>query len=79
MHVIEPLVAADRVHIGVKSVTNSEVVSLERESLPLCKRVNDLRVKTDGGDVKGYGALLAREVVVKTGVLGNEEGSGNSL
>jgi hypothetical protein len=79
MYVIEPLVAPYCVHICVKSVADTEIVSLERESLPLCKRMNDLRVKTDRGDIERDGALLAREVVVKTGILGDEEGRGNSL
>ena len=57
VNVVKLLVAADRVHIGVKSVANRETVSFEGKSLPLCKGVHDLRVNSDGGYVKGNGAL----------------------
>ena len=36
------LVAADGVHVGVQSLSGVEAVSLERETLPLCKGVYDL-------------------------------------
>ena len=79
MYIIKIFVAADRVHIGVKSVSYVETVFLKSHSLPFCQGVYDLCVFSDGRDIKGYRTLLTRKVIVKTGSGGNEKRSGNSL
>ena len=79
MNIVKILVTSYRVHIGVKTVANVEMILLEGKSFPLCKRVNDLTALTDSGNIKADGTLKAVEVIVKTRALGDEKRSGYTL
>ena len=77
MEVIQLFVTANGVHIGEETLADIELVTLERKTLPLGKRVHDLCVDADVGNIEGDGALNAVEVVVQTGVFIHEQRSGN--
>ena len=77
MEVIHFLVAANGVHIGEETLADIELVTLERKTLPLGKRVHDLCVDANVGNIKGNGTLDTVEVVVQTGVFIHEQRSGN--
>ena len=79
MDIVKILIAADGVHIGVKTVANEEMIFLQSEALPFCQRMHHLRVGSNGGDIEGNGALLARKVIVQAGIFIHEEGRGNAL
>ena len=79
VNIIKLLVAANSVHIGVKTVANVEAVLLKSLSFPLCERVNDLTYLARIGNIKADGALGAVQVIVKAGSLGNEERSRHTL
>ena len=79
MDVVDFLVAADGVHIGVKAPALVESVPLESETLPLREGVDDLRLGPDGRDVEGDGSFVPVEIVVETGVLSYEKRRGNAL
>ena len=64
--VVHLFVPADGVHIGKQALAYIELVFLQRKTLPLGQRVNYLRIGAHIGDVKGYGALHAIEVIVQT-------------
>ena len=74
MEVVQLLVAADGVHVGVEALTRRKAVLAQRHALPLGQGLDDL----DGlarlpGHVERYGALDAVEVVIEAGALLHEE------
>lgn len=76
---VQILIAADCVHVRIKTLTDLELIALESKTLPLCKGVNDLRGILDAVYVESDGALDAVEVVVETRRSGYEKGSGYSV
>ena len=78
MQIVELLVAADRVHIGVEPLADVEIIVLQGEALPFREGMNDLRVASNGGDVKADRTLDTVEVVVQTGVFPHEKRSGDA-
>ena len=77
--IIQIFVSADGVHIGVQAAAHAEIVALQGHALPLRQGMDDLGVGTHGGNVKGNGALVAVQVIVQAGSLGDEKGCGNTL
>ena len=73
------LVAAYCVHVGVKSLSGVEAVALQRQTLPLRKRLHDLCVSIGAQNVKADGALVAVEVVVKSGIRLDKQRCGHSV
>ena len=69
------LIAADGVHVRAQAPAGVEPVALEREALPLCEGVDDLRGLVGTEDVEGDWALNAVEVVIQAGTgLDKERG-----
>ena len=77
VEVVDLFVAADGVHVGEQALADLEVVALERKTLPLGQRMNDLGIGADVGNVKGDGPLDAVEVVVQTRIFIHEQRSRN--
>ena len=77
VEIVHLLVAADGVHIGEQALAGLEVVALQRQTLPLGQRVYHLAGGTHVGNVERNGALHAVEVIVQTGTLLHEQGSGD--
>ena len=79
VEIVERLVAADGVHVGIQPFVHLKAVLFERQPLPFGEGVHDLPLLADGGDVEGDGAFGAAQVVVEAGVGGDEEGRGDAL
>ena len=77
--VVQLLVAADGVHVGIESMAYGEAVPLEGQALPLRQGVDHLGLLADGGDVKGNGALIAVQIIVQTRGIRDEQGCGDPL
>ena len=77
--VVQFLVPADGVHIGVQAVAHGKMIPLQSQPLPLGQRVHHLGIGSYRGDVEGNGTLIAVQVVVQAGVFGDEQGSGDPL
>ena len=77
--IVQLLVPADGVHIGVQAVADAEIVPLQGKALPFGQGMNHLGIHTNRGDIEGYSPLVAVQVIVQTGVLGNEQRSGHTL
>ena len=78
MEIVEHLVAADGVHIGVKPGAGREAVARERETLPFRQRVDDLHVGAEVEDIELHRPFDAVEVVVEAGLGLYEEGCGHT-
>ena len=78
MNVVSVLVAADGVHVGVKSLVDAVVVSFECNSFPFCKRMDDLKLGVRGEQIEADGSLGAVEVIVQAAVGCDEQGGGNA-
>ena len=59
MEVVDLLVAADGVHIGKQALADVELIALQRQPLPLRKRMDDLRLGVYVGNVKTDRPLVA--------------------
>ena len=59
VEIVERLVAADGVHIGIQPFVHLKAVLFERQPLPFGEGVHDLPLLADGGDVEGDGAFGA--------------------
>ena len=77
--VVQFLVPADGVHIGVQAVAHGEMIPLQSQPLPLGQGVHHLGISSYRGDVEGNRTLIAVQVVVQAGVFGDEQGSGDPL
>ena len=77
--VIQRLIPADGVHIGIKAVAHSEMVALQGKALPLCQRMHHLSFCTHGGNIEADRPFVAIEVIVQAGILGNEQGGRHAL
>jgi hypothetical protein len=76
--VVQALVPADGVHVGIQAVAGVEAVPLEGQALPLGQGVDHFPGgPADGGDVEAHGPLHAVEVVVEAGVPVHEQGRGD--
>ena len=62
--IVELLVPADGVHIGVQSITYGKAVALQSQSLPFCQRMDHLSFFAHGRNVEGDRTLVAVQVVV---------------
>ena len=78
VEVIQLLVPADGVHVGVEAGIGAEAVALQGQALPLCQRMDDLDLFSDIGDIKGNGAFHAVEVIVDTAALADEQRGGDA-
>ena len=79
MDVVQLLISADRVHIGVQTVADGEAIALQGLTLPLSQGMDNLGILTHRRHIKGNRALHAAEVIVQTGIFGNKQGSGHTL
>ena len=77
--IIQVLIPADGVHIGIQAVAHGEIVSFQGQTLPFCQGVDNLGIDSNGGDVKGYRPLIAVQVVVEAGIFRDKQGSGDTL
>ena len=74
VQVVELLVAADGVHVGVDALAGAIAVLAQRHALPLGKRLDHLDVLLGRPrHVEAHGTLHAVEVVVEAGALEHEE------
>ena len=73
MNIVAVVVAADCVHVGVKTLVNAVAVCLESGSLPLRKRLDDFRSAFDFFNIEFDLSLNTVEVVVDTAAFLNNE------
>ena len=73
------LVAADRVHIGIKALAGEKSVALERQTLPLGKRLHHLGLVIGAQDLKADRALDTVQVVVQARVFLDKQRGGNPV
>ena len=73
------LVAADRVHIGIKALAGEKSVALEREALPLGKRLHHLGFVIGAQDLKADRAFDTVQVVVQARVFLDKQRGGNPV
>jgi len=78
VQVIQLLVAADGVHVGVNALAGMDVVAVERHALPLGQRMNDLRVCVRARNIESDRAFHAVEVVVQAGIRLDEQRRGHA-
>ncbi len=74
VNVVQLLVPADGVHVGVQPLPHRELVAIEGHALPLGQRVDHLGLPPGEGDVKGDGALHAVQVVIQAGGCLHKQG-----
>ena len=76
VEIVQLLIPADGVHIGVQALPLVELVALQRQTLPLGQRVDHHSLTLDPANVEGDGALHAVQVIVDPGGLGHKQGGG---
>ena len=79
VQLVQILIPADGVHIGIQTDAGAELIALQSQTLPLGQRVNHLGGSLHAVDVKGHGALHAVQVVVQSGSGGDEQGCGHAV
>ena len=78
VQVIQLLVPADGVHVGVNALAGVDIVAIERHALPLGQRMDDLRVGVRAGNIEADRALHAVEIVVQAGGRLDEQRRGHA-
>ena len=78
MDIVDLLVPADGVHIGVKPLADIEIIVFQREPLPLREGMHHLRGLPDRRDVEPDRTLHAVQIVVQARILPHEEGGGHA-
>lgn len=78
VQIIQLLVAADGVHVGVNALAGVDVVAIERHALPLGQRMDDLRVGVRAGNIETDRALHAVEIIVQAGGRLDEKRRGHA-
>ena len=66
VEVVEILVAADSVHIGIYALTGSKAVTHQRHALPLGKRLYDLCDRINSLDIKADRTLNAVKIIIES-------------
>ena len=79
VEVVQLLVPADGVHVGIKALSLVELVALQGQALPLGQRVDHYGLPLDAPDVEGHRALHTVQVVVDAAGLGHEQGGGHPV
>ena len=79
MDVIDRLIAADGVHISVKSVPDFKFVAGKRHALPFRQGLNDLRVAADSRNIKADRAFDSVQIIVQAGFFGDEQRGSDTL
>ena len=77
--VVQLLIPANGVHVGVQAVAHGKMVPLQGQTLPFGQRMHHLGIGPYGGNVKGHRPLVAVQVVIQAGAFCDEQGSGNTL
>ena len=77
VEVVQLLVPADGVHVGIQPLAHGKLVAVQGQPLPFCQRVDHLRVPPGIGNVKGHRPLHAVQVVVQAGGRLHEQGRGH--
>ncbi len=78
MEIVGLLVAPDGIHIGEQPLADVELIALQGQTLPLGKRMDDLCIDADVGNIERDGALVAVEVVIEAGVFIDEQRRGHT-
>ena len=78
MKVIKLLVAADSVHIRIKTAVGWKAVFKKGHSLPLGKGMHHLTRDLCIGNIKAYSSFVSVKIIVKPRPLRNEKRRGNS-
>ncbi len=74
MQVIENLIAADRVHVGIEAFMNFKAVFLQGISFPLCKRLHDFNPFSGHFlKIEGNRPFNAIEIIIQTALLRDKE------
>ena len=79
VEIVEFLVSADGVHVGVKSFSDPEAVIPERHALPLGEGLDDLRLCSSVLDVEGDFAFITVQVIVQAGGCLQKQRRGNTV
>ena len=80
VQVIQLLIPADCVHVGVKAFTGFKAVLLKGHTFPFGKGVDNLQgLAGKTQHIKVHGPLRAVQVIVKTAAALHEQGGGNPL
>jgi len=74
--VVQLLIAADGVHIGIEALAHAEIIAFEGIALPLGQGMHHLALLAHGGHIEGDGALKAVEVIVHAGGFLDKQRSG---
>ena len=74
MEVVQLLIPADGVHVGVEPLSGVELIALQSQALPLGQGVDHLGGVLHPVDLKGDGALHPVQVIVEAGGGGDEQG-----
>ena len=78
MDIVQLLIPADSVHVGVKAVAGVEAVALEGQALPFGQGVDHLaHGSLYRRNIKGHRPFHAIEVVIEAGVSVYKEGCGD--
>ena len=79
VEIVQLLVPADGVHVGVESGALLELIPFQGQTLPLGQGVDHLTLGPHIGDVKGDGAFHTVEVVVQSGGAVHKQGGGDPV
>ena len=79
VEVVQILVPADGIHVGVQALAGVELIALQSQTLPLGQRVDHHGGVGHAADVKGDGALHAVQIVVQAGRLSYEQRGGDPV
>ena len=77
MEIIQLLIPADGVHVGVQPLAHGELVAVQGHALPLGQGVDHLGVPARVGHVEGHGPLHAVQIVVQAGGRLHKQGGGH--
>ena len=77
MQIVQLLIAADRVHIGVDAMTRLDAVLTERHSLPFCQRLYDFHFQlVDILQSERHAAFHAIQIIIEAGFRVHEQRRG---
>ena len=79
VEVVQILVPADGVHVGIEASPGLEAIGPQGPALPFGQRLHHLDVLAHGENIKLHRALHAVEVVVEAALQGDEQGGGDPL
>ena len=66
MDIIQILVPADGIHVGIEAVSHAETVALQGQPLPLGQGMHHLGILAHGGNIEADRPLITVEIVIQT-------------